>query len=298
MNETLIGSSIKDIGKNIQKLSRENKKLARYLKSIGTTSDTAEFRNNLRTEIHATTALVKSLLSSIQDLKQSEDSHNTSIKLQRLEQQFLDKYTKLSSLTKSIKTKLESTQPYQPNNKTNKIETNPFLSNQSEIGGYDLSHVKMNNESIEYENHPPIPKEEQEISLQQSQAFIPQFDSHLDELENREEAIHQMVDDLTELNSMYKDLHGLVYEQGEQIEVLSSNVEHAKDEVKSGVVHLDKAASHQRKYRKKMCIILMIIYIKWRKQVNIGIKNCIIKFLHQVQIYFEGGYLGCLEILM
>jgi len=260
MNETLMGTSIKDVGKNVQKLSRENKKLERFLKNIGTSSDTEEFRINLRNEIHETTSLVKQLLSSIQDLK-SQDTNNTSIKLQRLEKQFLEQYTKLSSLTKTIKNRLESNKPYQTNQSSQQSVTNPFLNNQSEIGGgYDLANINMDNmEDIEYENHPKMPAEEKEVGMQQSQAFIPQFDGHLEELEDREEAIHQMVDDLTELNSMYKDLHGLVNEQGEQIEVLSSNVEHAKEEVKSGVVHLDKAASHQRKYRKKMCIILMIV---------------------------------------
>merc|ERR1711920_374845 len=106
-----------------------------------------------------------------------------------------------------------------------------------------------------------MPPEEDEAMLSQSQAFIPQFDGHLNELEDREEAIHQMVDDLSELNSMYKDLHCLVNEQGENIEILHSNVESAKDDVLSGVQHLDSAASHQRGYRKKMCVMLMIVLI-------------------------------------
>lgn len=253
-----MGTSIKDVGRKIQKLSRDNKKLDRHLKTIGTSSDTAEFRINLRSEIHETTSLVKQLLSSIQDLK-SQDSGTTSIKLQRLEKQFLEQYTKLSSLTKSIKNRLESTKPMTSNNHNNiNSATNPFLSG-SHGGGYDLSNINMKASNIEYENHPSMPPEEEEVAVQQKQAFIPQFDGHLEELEDREEAIHQMVEDLTELNSMYKDLHGLVNEQGAQIEVLSSNVEHAKDEVKAGTGHLDVAASHQRKYRKKMCIILMIV---------------------------------------
>eukprot|EP01083_Nonionella_stella_P098086 275732_1 len=260
MEETLMGSSMREIGRNVQKLQRENKKLERYLKNIGTSSDTEEFRNNLRTEIHSMTALVKSLLSSIQDLK-SQDSHHTSIKIQRLEQQFLDQYTTLSSLTKSIKSKLELHTPFQTrSSQSNNSMTNPFISDVSKTGGYDLANVSINNETIEYENHPNMPPEEHEQPVQ-TQAFIPQFDAHLDELEDREEAIHQMADDLTVLNSMYQDLHGLVNEQGEQIEVLSSNVEHAKDDVQSGAVHLDKAASHQRKYRKKMCIMLLILLI-------------------------------------
>ena len=208
MNENLMGTSIKDIGRNIQKLSRDNKKLDRYLKNIGTSSDTEQFRINLRSEIHETTSVVKQLLSSIQDLK-SQDSMDTSIKLQRLEQNFLSEYTKLSNSTKSIKYKLESTQPHQTQRR--KSSSNPSI---SQKGGYDLSNIHMNDMGVEYENHPAIPPEEDEPPMSQSQAFIPQFDGHLNELENREEAIHQMVDDLSELNSMYKDLHCLVNEQG------------------------------------------------------------------------------------
>jgi len=255
MNDLLMGPSIslKDIGRDLQKLSRENKKLERFDKMINGSSDTEEFRMKVRSEVHSTTTLVKRLLASIQELK-SSDSAPSAIKLQRLEQQFLTQYTKLSALTKSIKLKLEdpsaSATRQKPQRQSHAQPTN----------GYDLSNVRMGDSGmIEYENHPAIPMEEDEAPLEQSQAFIPQFDGHLEELEQREEAIHQMVDDLGELHGMHQDLHALVYEQGEQIEVLSSNVQDAKENVQSGVVHLDKAASHQRSYRKKMCIILMIV---------------------------------------
>merc|ERR1712051_785751 len=114
---------------------------------------------------------------------------------------------------------------------------------------------------IQYENHPSMPAEEEEPATRQSQAFIPQFDTHLDEMEQREEAIHQMADDLQDLHEMHQDLHMLVNEQGDNIEVLASNVEDAKDDVLQGVVHLDHAARHQRKYRKKMCIIMLILLV-------------------------------------
>ena len=221
-----MGTSIKDISRDIQKLSRDNKKLERHLNNIGKSSDTEEFRLNLKDEIHETTTLVKSLLSSIQDLKSVDNSN----KLQRLEKQFLEQYTKLSTTTKSIKNKMESIKPNSKNNnnrssvnKVNKFgprdnayndnDNNPFLHSSQHTQGYDLGAVNMDNME-QYENHPDIPAEEEEQALDQKQSFIPQFDGHLQEMEQREEAIHQMVDDLQELNSMYKDLHGLVNEQG------------------------------------------------------------------------------------
>merc|ERR1712083_1039427 len=102
--------------------------------------------------------------------------------------------------------------------------------------GYDLSNVQMDDQNlIQYENHPSTPPEEEEPATRQSQAFIPQFDNHLAEMEQREVAIHQMADDLQDLHEMHKDLHMLVNEQGENIEVLASNVEAAKDDIESGV---------------------------------------------------------------
>jgi len=266
MNDALIGTSLKDVGRDIQQLTRENKKLERKLNTMGTPSDTDSFRMELRDDIHQTTALVKHLLSCIQDLKSQEPDNNVSMKLQRAEKQFLDQYTKLSNLTKRIKLGLESSQP--SHGKSSSLQSSTSTANRNtrgnvaaHSGGYDLAHIDMDHME-HFENHPDIPmEEEEEGALKQSQAFIPQFDGHLQELEQREEAIHQMADDLTELNSMYKDLHGLVNEQGEQIEVLASNVESAKEDVKSGVVHLDAAAGHQRRYRKKMCIMLMIVLV-------------------------------------
>jgi len=251
MNDTLLGSSMQQVGSNVQKLSKDIRKLEGYLNTIGSPSDTEEYRIKIRNDVHRTTALVKSLLSSIQDLK-SQDSNSGSIKLQRLEQQFLDQYSKLSTVTKSIKSRLESNAP-------RRHEPGSF---NPQKGAYDLSSVQMDDENlIQYENHPPMRQEEEEPAMRQSQTFIPQFDAHLDELEQREEAIHQMADDLQDLHEMHQDLHQLVNEQGENIEVLASNVEAAKDDVMSGVVHLDSAARHQKKYRKKMCIILMILLV-------------------------------------
>merc|ERR1719336_1220254 len=166
-----------------------------------------------------------------------------------MEQQFLDQYSKLSSVTNSIKSRLEATQPRRPD------------PGSYHKGVYDLNNVQMDEENlIQYENHPPIPSEES-ASTRQSQSFIPQFDSHLEELEQREEAIHRMADDLQDLHEMHQDLNMLVNEQGDAVEVLASNVEHAKEDVQAGVVHLDHAARHQRAYRKKMCIMLMIVLI-------------------------------------
>lgn len=251
MNDTLLGSSMQEVGSNVQRLSGDIRKLEGYLNTIGTPSDTEEYRIKIRKDVHRTTALVKSLLSSIQDLK-SQDSNSGSIKLQRLEQQFLGQYSKLSQVTKSIKSKLESSSP---------VRNDPG-SESPKKGGYDLSNVQMDEQNlIQYENHPPLREEEEEPSMRQSQTFIPQFDAHLDEMEQREEAIHQMADDLQDLHEMHQDLHQLVNEQGEHIEVLASNVEAAKEDVLGGVVHLDSAARKQKKYRKKMCIILMILLV-------------------------------------
>lgn len=202
MNDTLLGSTIQDIGRDIQKLSRDIRKLEGYLNTIGSPSDTEEYRMNIRNEVHRTTALVKQLLSSIQDMK-SQDSN--SIKLQRMEQQFLEQYRKLKSITTSIKNRLDATSPQ-------RVEPGSF----HKKGGYDLSNVQMDDQNlIQYENHPSIPAEEMEsTSTRQSQSFVPQFDSHLEELEQREEAIHKMADDLQELHEMHQDLHHLVNEQG------------------------------------------------------------------------------------
>ena len=206
MNDTLLGSSgaMQEIGSNVQRLSRDIRKLEGYLNTIGSPSDTEEYRINIRKEVHRTTALVKQLLSSIQELK-SQDSNSGSIKLQRLEQQFLSQYSKLSTVTKSIKHRLETTSP-------KRSEPGSFSQKK---GGYDLSNVRMDDQNlIQYENHPSIPAEEEEPTTRQSQAFIPQFDDHLEEMEQREEAIHQMADDLQDLHEMHQDLHMLVNEQG------------------------------------------------------------------------------------
>jgi len=100
-----------------------------------------------------------------------------------------------------------------------------------------------------------------QTSQAQSQAEVVVAQYDLEEKERREEQIHQMVDDLGELHTMFKDLNVLVNEQQEDVNILETNVEHVREQVESGTQHVVVASEHQRAYRKKLCYVLMILLI-------------------------------------
>jgi len=86
-------------------------------------------------------------------------------------------------------------------------------------------------------------------------------DAVIAEQEKREEDVLNILENLKELNEIHKDLHGLVEEQEQHIKILGDNVVEAKENVASGVQHLDKAQEHQKAYRGKLCWLLMILLV-------------------------------------
>jgi len=83
----------------------------------------------------------------------------------------------------------------------------------------------------------------------------------LNELENYEEQLYEILQNLELLYESHKDLNLMIYDQEEVVVQLHDNVQEARDQVQSGVQHLDKAASHQKAYRGKLCIFLGVLLV-------------------------------------
>jgi syntaxin 16 len=82
---------------------------------------------------------------------------------------------------------------------------------------------------------------------------------HEDIVSEREQGIDEILQAITELSEMFRDLNQMVIEQGTVLDRIDYNLEQAEKHTGGAVKELDKASEYQRKARMKMCILLLIV---------------------------------------
>merc|ERR1719282_2126176 len=83
-------------------------------------------------------------------------------------------------------------------------------------------------------------------------------EDRLKELEERERSMRQLESDITDVNTIFKDLATMVHEQGEVIDSIESNIESTAVHVTTGAEELRQAAVYQNKARKKKIILALV----------------------------------------
>lgn len=81
----------------------------------------------------------------------------------------------------------------------------------------------------------------------------------LEVIRERETNIRQLESDIMDVNQIFKDLAVMIHDQGEMIDSIEANVENAEVHVNKGAAQLQKAAYYQRKSRKRMCVLAMVL---------------------------------------
>lgn len=75
--------------------------------------------------------------------------------------------------------------------------------------------------------------------------------------EHREQEVTKIVKSIVDLNDIFKDLAGMVQEQGTVLDRIDYNVEQTQTKVTEGFKQLQKAELYQRKNRKMYCILVL-----------------------------------------
>lgn len=75
--------------------------------------------------------------------------------------------------------------------------------------------------------------------------------------EHREQEVTKIVKSIVDLNDIFKDLAGMVQEQGTVLDRIDYNVEQTQTRVTEGYKQLQKAELYQRKNRKMYCIMML-----------------------------------------
>uniref|UniRef100_A0A6B2EGF8 Putative snare protein tlg2/syntaxin 16 n=1 Tax=Phlebotomus kandelakii TaxID=1109342 RepID=A0A6B2EGF8_9DIPT len=76
-------------------------------------------------------------------------------------------------------------------------------------------------------------------------------------IETREQEVSRIVKSIVDLHDIFKDLAGMVQEQGTVLDRIDYNVEQTQTKVSEGLRQLQRAEMYQRKNRKMMCILIL-----------------------------------------
>ncbi|XP_039503806.1 LOW QUALITY PROTEIN: syntaxin-7-like [Pimephales promelas] len=96
----------------------------------------------------------------------------------------------------------------------------------------------------------------------QTQSYEENFtEEDLQLIQERESAIRQLESDITNINDIFRDLGMMVHEQGDMIDSIEANVSTAEVHVQSATQNLNRAASYQTSFRKKIFIFIAILVV-------------------------------------
>ncbi|KAM9296837.1 syntaxin-16 isoform 1-T1 [Gastrophryne carolinensis] len=92
-------------------------------------------------------------------------------------------------------------------------------------------------------------------------------------VEEREREIRQIVQSISDLNEIFRDLSTMVVEQGTVLDRIDYNVEQACVKTDEGLKQLQQAEQYQKKNRKMLVILILFILVITLILVLIGVKS-------------------------
>jgi len=116
-------------------------------------------------------------------------------------------------------------------------------------------------ESTSPSQQSPIGQQQQQEQEQLRLASQDEVDFQDSLIVERESEIRNIEQSVGELNELFRDVAHIVTEQGEQLDIISENVENTRDDTRGADVELRSASRHQRNARSKACCLLLILAV-------------------------------------
>lgn len=92
-------------------------------------------------------------------------------------------------------------------------------------------------------------------------------------VEEREREIRQIVQSISDLNEIFRDLGAMIVEQGTVLDRIDYNVEQSCIKTEDGLKQLHKAEQYQKKNRKMLVILILLVIIIVLTVVLVGVKS-------------------------
>jgi len=225
--------------KHAQAIESHVKSLSEKARVIGTPSDTSETRARIDEDerrLHELASKTKTILTNLADVVRTR-KHELS----------RDDYNKVTKIETAIKNATKNYQDAITNISKRRQEFK----------------IPNNNALIDFENDNSDDNEFHR-SLQLQKQIRDKNQLLVRENEEQfaiEEEIQQVQTDILEINHIMRDIGAIVAEQSPIIANVEVNIVTATDNIVAGNHQLTSAAGYQKKYRKKLCWLLIIFLI-------------------------------------
>ncbi|XP_038057636.1 syntaxin-7-like [Patiria miniata] len=223
------------IRSNIPKISQNVKEIERIIPRLGTPDDNSTLRSKLDEVQHYTNQLAKDTNRMLKDLNNAPASVSQSDQRQQRMQK--------ERFTSDFSAALNQFQRAQREAAQKKRE--------------EIKRVRGNSEyADDYDEGPNAP-----LNMEGSgfHSQIQQVD--FEALKEREAQLHKLESDISDVNTIFKELATMVEEQGDSIDSIEENVETTEVHVKEANTQLAKAKTYQSKARRKKFIIFICVLV-------------------------------------
>lgn len=229
------------ISLNIQKIRQSSSEIQRIVAQLGTAQDTPELRNHLQEKIQFSNKVARDTdrcLKEFTSLPSEGDQRQRKLLKDRLLNEFSSALKNFQTVQRNAADKEKAF--------VARVRAGSRVS-----GGFpDDGHKDGSLVYLENEAQSQATMQEEEIR-----------EEDLRLIEERESAIEQLEEDIRGINEIFKDLGMMVHEQGDMIDSIEANVENADVHVQSANQQLARAAEYQRKSRRKICIIIIVLVV-------------------------------------
>ncbi|XP_066467299.1 syntaxin-7 [Tiliqua scincoides] len=225
------------ITSNIQKITQCTAEIQRVLNQLGTPQDTHELQQQLQQKQQYTNQLAKETDKYIKEfgsLPSISEQRQRKIQKDRLVNEFTTALTNFQRVQRQAAEK--------------EREFVARVRASSRVSGGAPEESYREGTLVSWDNQAQVQDEE-----------ITEDDIRL--IEERESAIRQLESDIMDINEIFKDLGMMIHEQGDVIDSIEANVETAEVHVQQANQQLSRAADYQRKSRKKMCILILVVLV-------------------------------------
>uniref|UniRef100_A0A336MRT9 CSON005416 protein n=1 Tax=Culicoides sonorensis TaxID=179676 RepID=A0A336MRT9_CULSO len=220
------------IASNIVYIKSSWHQLEKSIKNVGTVKDTPESRKKIHTIQTNTNQKISETSTQIARLTQLTQGADRQQKIDvgQLASNFKDIVEKYSKSQQVIAAKMKQVLLVNPTQYDDDLDEQTRESRASRIASLQAQEQR----DLEFE---------QEILLE------------------REKQMKKIEADVIDVHKIFSDLNTIVQVQGESIDTIENTIESTAGNVEAGREELIKAAEYQAKYRKKVCILLLIAVI-------------------------------------
>ncbi|KAM5180055.1 syntaxin-12 [Mantella aurantiaca] len=238
------GSIIQTCSGNIQRITNNTSQIQTLLNQLGTSKDSTKLQQNLEQIQHSTNVLAKETNTYLKDLAMvsaplsPSEQRQQKLQKERLMNDFSSALNRFQAVQRQVSEKEKQTVA------------------RARAGSRLFGEERQKEEQlVSFDNN------EDWNQMQDQEEDLGITEQDLELIKERESAIVKLEADILDVNQIFKDLAVMIHDQGEMIDSIEANVESAEVHVERGTEQLQRAAYYQKKSRKKICILVLVLAI-------------------------------------